>query len=96
MPKEHTRFITQVVLACALFASCADDEADTHFPSDTVQQLDQAIAAQVQAENLPGVVVLVSIPGVGEYRAARGRAQRSFPYRQHHQNLYRYGYFAAP
>ena len=74
MTQPKAAFLVLVVLACVALSAYAEDGAGASFPHHTVQQLDQAIAAQMQAENLPGVVVLVAVPGVGAYLAARGTA----------------------
>lgn len=72
MTQQQASCIALVVLAGAALSAWEDAGAETNFPRHTVQQLDQAIAAQMQTERLPGVVVLVSVPGEGEYMTARG------------------------
>jgi len=68
-------FITCLLFALAL-AGCAgdDDDPPAALPAATVQQLDAAVDAELAAQNLPGAVVAVWIPGQGSYLAARGSA----------------------
>lgn len=44
------------------------------FSADVVKKLDAEVERQMQAKNLPGVVVAIAVPGEGEYVAARGKA----------------------
>ena len=44
------------------------------FDPATTQQIDTIVREQMAAQNLPGVVVLVSVPGQGEYQRAFGDA----------------------
>jgi D-alanyl-D-alanine carboxypeptidase len=50
------------------------DGGEDRFSSETIQQLDGAIAQVMSEENLPGVAVAVSVPGEGEYVQAQGAA----------------------
>lgn len=60
-------------LAC--LAACGDDDSSPRaFPADVVRRLDAAIAGAMRASDLPSVAVAISVPGEGEYTAARGRA----------------------
>jgi D-alanyl-D-alanine carboxypeptidase len=55
--------------------SCGtDSQGDSGFSDDTVERLDDAIAKQMQENDLPGVVVGVWVTGKGEYVVARGKA----------------------
>jgi D-alanyl-D-alanine carboxypeptidase len=56
------------------FACSNDEQGSSGFSEETVRRLDNAIAKQMQENNLPGVVVGVWVPGEGEYVAARGKA----------------------
>ncbi len=47
---------------------------EDRFSAETSQRLDSAIAEVMDKENLPGVVVAVSVPGEGEYVYAQGTA----------------------
>ena len=64
------------VLALLVATSgCAnDDRGASGFSDDIVERLDEAIAKQMQENDLPGVVVGVWVPGEGEYVVARGKA----------------------
>lgn len=46
------------------------------FSADEIRRLDQAVADQIQARNLPSVLVSVHAPGRGDYLALRGVANR--------------------
>jgi D-alanyl-D-alanine carboxypeptidase len=55
--------------------ACSNSEqGSSGFSDDTVQRLDDAIAKQMQENNLPGVVVGAWVPGEGEYVVVRGKA----------------------
>src|ERR687893_277717 len=55
-------------------ASQSGGKGGSGFSDDTVRRLDRAISNQMQANDLPGVVVGVWVPGEGEYVVARGKA----------------------
>ncbi len=55
-------------------ASQSGGQGGSGFSDDTVRRLERAISKQVQANDLPGVVVGVWVPGEGEYVVARGKA----------------------
>src|ERR687893_2205910 len=60
-------------------SGCAKDDqgagqGGSGFSDDTIRRLDRAIAEQMRADDLPGVVVGVWVPGEGEYVVARGKA----------------------
>lgn len=56
------------------FACSNGEEGSSGFSEDTVRRLDNAIAKEMQENNLPGVAVGVWVPGEGEYVVARGKA----------------------
>jgi D-alanyl-D-alanine carboxypeptidase len=56
------------------FACSNDKQGSSGFSEETVRRLDNAIAKQMQENDLPGVVVGVWVPGEGEYVVARGQA----------------------
>ena len=65
--------LSSLALLSAL--GCANDgQQDSGFSEDTVQRLDEAIAKQMQENDLPSVVVGVWVPGEGQYVVARGKA----------------------
>jgi D-alanyl-D-alanine carboxypeptidase len=65
-----------LVLQSLLFCSAAHGQkaGSAAFSDKIVQELDAAIAKQMQDANLPGVVVAVWVPGEGEYVAVKGTA----------------------
>jgi D-alanyl-D-alanine carboxypeptidase len=75
--------VGQVLLTIALllysFACSNDQQGSSGFSEETVRRLDNAIAKQMQENNLPGVVVGVWVPGEGEYVVARGKANLTVP-----------------
>src|SRR4028119_1911315 len=85
-PKLSPMVILLVLLLFSAFlalSGCAKDgqgasqgagQGGSGFSDDTVRRLDRAIAEQMRADDLPGVVVGVWVPGEGEYVVARGKA----------------------
>jgi D-alanyl-D-alanine carboxypeptidase len=51
-----------------------DDSANARFSEEKLQELDSAVAQEMQDKNLPGVVVGVWDPDEGEYVTAQGAA----------------------
>src|SRR4028119_1756137 len=62
-----------LLLACLSGCGNAEQEAPS-FSDDVVKRLDEAVADQMQYNDLPGVVVGVWVPGEGEYVVAKGEA----------------------
>ena len=85
-PKLSSTVILLVLLFISAFlalSGCGKDDqgasqgagqGGSGFSDDTVLRLDRAIAEQMQANDLPGAVVGVWVPGEGEYVVARGKA----------------------
>jgi D-alanyl-D-alanine carboxypeptidase len=82
-PKLSPMVILLVLLlffsAFLALSGCAKDDqgagqGGSGFSDDTIRRLDRAIAEQMRADDLPGVVVGVWVPGEGEYVVARGKA----------------------
>ena len=64
-----------VLLLLACLSGCGNEEREApRFPDDVVKRLDEAVADQMEYNDLPGVVVGVWVPGEGEYVVARGEA----------------------
>jgi CubicO group peptidase (beta-lactamase class C family) len=64
-----------VLLLCAAVACGGnDDENPPALPAATEQAVDRIVLQQLAAANLPGAVVLISIPGQGEMVKAYGKA----------------------
>lgn len=73
---SKTLSIVLVALICLiLLVGCSNVAPDdSSFSDETVEQLDAAVAKQIDHNNVPGVVVGVWVPGEGEYVVARGEA----------------------
>src|SRR3712207_3323160 len=64
-----------VILLVACLSGCANgDKEEPRFSDDIVERLDEAVADQMEYNDLPGVAVGVWVPGEGEYVVARGEA----------------------
>src|SRR4028119_441277 len=64
-----------VLLLLACLSGCGNGEQEApRFSDDVVERLDEAVADQMEYNDLPGVVVGVWVPGEGEYVVARGKA----------------------
>ncbi len=64
-----------VLLLLACLSGCGNGEQEApRFSDDTLKRLDEAVADQMEYNDLPGVVVGVWVPGEGEYVVARGKA----------------------
>ncbi len=61
-------------LLMALCACGGEDDAPTALPAATQAAIDSIVETQLAAGNLPGAVVLISIPGEGEMVKAYGKA----------------------
>ena len=64
------RKIVYTLIIVVLFVSCSKKDNDSESPKfseQTVQSLDSIINSEIQNQNLPGVIVGVWVPGVGEY-----------------------------
>ncbi|MCK4638542.1 MAG: beta-lactamase family protein [Bacteroidales bacterium] len=71
------RKVVYTIIIFCLFATCSKNDDSNELPkfsNQTVQSLDSIINSEIQNQNLPGVVVGVWVPGVGEYVKTFGKA----------------------
>lgn len=70
------KFLILTALLCTLSAcgGGSNGDAPPALPAETQASIDQIVQQQLTAQNLPGAVVLVSIPGEGEMVKAYGQA----------------------
>lgn len=66
--------LTAIMLALLCACASDDDAAPAPLPASTRQAVDAIVEQQLAAQNLPGAVVLISIPGEGEMVKAYGKA----------------------
>ena len=67
--------IALVFLALTAFPASQGANAESlGFSKKVVHKLDVEIAKQMQEMKLPGIVVVISVPGEGEYISVKGKA----------------------
>ena len=69
-----TRLLLCASLLAALCACGGDDDAPPPLLAATEAAVDDIVQTRLTADNLPGAVVLISIPGEGEMVKAYGKA----------------------
>jgi D-alanyl-D-alanine carboxypeptidase len=78
LPAMKFYFIVGLVLltfsTLFTFACSNGEQVGSGFSDDTVERLDNAIAKQMEENELPSVAVGVWVPGEGKYVVARGKA----------------------
>src|SRR4051794_28018110 len=73
--KPHRLLLAAAWLAAmSCIASCAGDSGPGSLPPATQQAVDDIVESHLATNNVPGAVVLLSIPGQGEMVKAYGRA----------------------
>jgi D-alanyl-D-alanine carboxypeptidase len=72
-------FTLAVAAVAGPMAACGGDDGGGLLSAETRKQLDATVEQQLARQDLPGAVVLVSVPGEPDYMAAFGVANRQIP-----------------